>query len=150
MPEPESSDYGAHEFTLDDRTVRFRTAKITPTKPGQFVTVWKRPPGGGPIAPFDTTDPIDLFVISTRDAHNFGQFVFPTAILAHHGVVSTPDHPGKRAFRVYPPWVTPANRQAEKAQSWQTDYFLPVDATLDLARAQALYAAPPTLAPTRN
>lgn len=115
-------------------------AKTTPTKVGQFVTVWKRSPGG-PIQPFDATDPVDLFVISSRDHHHFGQFVFPRDALRQRGVVSVDGSGGKRAFRVYPPWVTTTNRQASHSQEWQLRYFLPLDqdGLVDSARAQEPY-----------
>ncbi|WUQ88606.1 MepB family protein [Kitasatospora purpeofusca] len=140
VPEAESAEYAAYEFTLDGLAVRFRAARTTPTKAGQFVTVWKRSPAG-PIQPFDATDPVDLFVISTRDDHNFGQFVFPKDALRQHGVVSANGSGGKRAFRIYPPWVTPANRQASSTQAWQLGFFLHLhqDGPIDLARAQGLY-----------
>ncbi|WP_314241702.1 MepB family protein [Streptomyces kutzneri] len=141
VPEAEGADYAAHTFTLDGRAVRFRAAKTTPTKVGQFVTVWKRSPAG-PIQPFDAADPVDLFVISTRDGHRFGQFVLPLEALRRHGVVSTDGSGGKRAFRVYPPWVTTTNRQAGRAQEWQLDHFLPLpeEGPVDLTRARELYA----------
>lgn len=139
-PEAESAEYGAHEFTLDGFSVRFRVAKTTPTKVGQFVTVWKRS-AGGPIQPFDAEDPVDLFVISTRDSDHFGQFVFPRDVLCERDVVSRNGSGGKRAFRVYPPWVTTANRQARSSQAWQLDHFLHIegDGPIDSARARALY-----------
>ncbi|MEU3739669.1 MepB family protein [Streptomyces sp. NPDC032198] len=140
VPEAESAEYAAHEFTLEGRSIRFRAARTTPTKAGQFVTVWKRSQAG-PIQPFDTTDPIDLFVISTRDHDRFGQFVFPMDALREQGVVSGGGSAGKRAFRVYPPWVITTNRQAARAQAWQVDFFLrlPQDGPVDLARAWGLY-----------
>ncbi|MFJ7148875.1 MepB family protein [Streptomyces sp. NPDC100445] len=140
VPEAEGAAYAAHEFALDGRSIRFRAAKTTPTKVGQFVTVWKRSPAG-PIQPFDATDPVDLFIISTHDHHHFGQFVFPMDALRQHGVVSANGSGGKRAFRVYPPWVTTSNRQASSAQAWQLDFFLHLhqDGPIDLARAQELY-----------
>ncbi|MFD7029828.1 MepB family protein [Streptomyces sp. NPDC059917] len=140
VPEAEGAAYAAHEFTLDGLAIRFRAARTTPTKVGQFVTVWKRSPAG-PIEPFDTTDRVDLFVISARDHRHFGQFVFPVDALRRHGVVSADGSGGKRAFRVYPPWVTTTNRQAARAQAWQLDFFLHLhqDGPLDLARAQGLY-----------
>ncbi|WP_405363291.1 MepB family protein [Kitasatospora sp. NBC_00085] len=140
VPEAESAEYAAHEFTLDGRSVRFRAAKTTPTKVGQFVTVWKRSPGG-PIQPFDAADPVDLFVVSSRDGHHFGQFVLPMDALRRHGVVSANGAGGKRAFRVYPPWVTTTNRQAGSAQAWQLEHFLSLDGdgSLDSARARRLY-----------
>ncbi|MET8683852.1 MepB family protein [Streptomyces sp. NPDC004732] len=146
VPEAEGADYAAQTFTLDGLRVRFREARTTPTKVGQFVTVWMRS-AAGPIRPFDDTDGVDLFVISSRDQGHFGQFVFPAEALRAHGVVATDGVGGKRAFRVYPPWVTTTNRQAEKAQSWQVEFFLPVyeneggeaHGSTDLARARELY-----------
>ena len=40
--ELESQEYSACNFQLDRQDVKFRLAKITPTKIGQFVTIWKR------------------------------------------------------------------------------------------------------------
>ncbi|MET7758413.1 MepB family protein [Streptomyces sp. NPDC005389] len=143
-PEPESADYAAHALRLGGRSVRFRVAKTTPAKAGQFVTVWKRTPAG-PIAPFDTADGIDLVVVSCRDDQDtgrFGQFVFPVGALRRHGVVSENGSGGKRGFRVYPPWATTTSSQAARTRTWQLDHFLyvPEDGTpLDLARALALY-----------
>ncbi|WKK22162.1 MepB family protein [Streptomyces olivoreticuli] len=140
VPEAESAEYGACAFTLDGLSVRFRAAKTTPTKAGQFVTVWKRSPGG-PIQPFDAADPVDLFVISTRDDHGFGQFVFPREVLRERDIVSTDGTGGKRAFRVYAPWVTAPNRTARSTQAWQVDHFLPLpeEGPMDIARCRALY-----------
>jgi hypothetical protein len=140
VPEAEGAAYAAHEFTLDGLSIRFRAARTTPTKVGQFVTVWKRSPAG-PIQPFDATDPVDLFVVGIRDHHHFGQFVFPMDALRRHGVVSANGSGGKRAFRVYPPWVTTTNRQAGSTQAWQLDFFLHLhqNEPVDLARAHELY-----------
>ena len=63
--EKESAEYGAYSFQLNNKSIVFRAAKITPTKIGQFVTLWKRI-GNGPIQPFYYTDAIDLIVISVR------------------------------------------------------------------------------------
>lgn len=140
VPEAEGAAYAAHAFTLDGLRVRFRAARTTPTKAGQFVTVWQRSPAG-PIRPFDAADPVDLFVIAAREPGRAGQFVFPVAALLRHGVVSADGVGGKRAFRVYPPWVTTANRQAGLAQAWQLEHFLhlPQDAPADRERARTLY-----------
>ncbi|MGR3936310.1 MepB family protein [Streptomyces sp. BRA346] len=140
VPEPESAEYAAHGFTIDGLSVRFRVAKTTPTKVGQFVTVWQRSTEG-PIRPFDAEDGIDLFIISCRDSGHFGQFVFPRDVLCEHGIVSRGGSGGKRGFRVYPPWVTTTNRQANRTQAWQTKYFLDFtgDGSVDMTRAHALY-----------
>ncbi|MEU1824463.1 MepB family protein [Streptomyces abikoensis] len=141
VPEPESAEYAACAFTLDDRSVRFRVGKTTPTKVGQFVTVWQRSEAG-PIRPFDAADGVDLFVISSRDDEGFGQFVFPRDVLCERGIVSRDGSGGKRGFRVYPPWVTTTSRQARATQAWQVDHFLDLgrrDGTVGLTRARALY-----------
>ncbi|MEV6553418.1 MepB family protein [Streptomyces sp. NPDC051597] len=140
VPEPESAEYAAHGFTLDGLAVRFRVARTTPTKVGQFVTVWQRS-AQGPIRPFDVDDGIDLFVISSRDNGHFGQFVFPREVLCERGIVSRAGVGGKRGFRVYPPWVTTTNRQARGTQAWQVAYFLRLDedGQADTARARTLY-----------
>ncbi len=39
---PESSDYAACSFELNGKTIQHRVSKITPTKTGQFVAIWKR------------------------------------------------------------------------------------------------------------
>ncbi|WP_324614486.1 MepB family protein [Streptomyces sp. MMG1121] len=136
----ESAEYGACELTLDGLSVRFRVAKTTPTKVGQFVTVWKRS-ATGPIQPFDAEDPVDLFVISTREGERFGQFVFPRDVLRERDIVATNGSGGKRAFRVYPPWVATTNRQARSTQTWQAKHFLqlPEGEPVDIPRAHALY-----------
>lgn len=140
--EAESAEYGACAFTLDGLSVRFRTAKTTPAKAGQFVTVWKRH-AGGPIRPFDSGDDVDLLVVGVREGRSHGQFVFPREVLCERGVFARDGSGGKRAFRVYPPWVTTTSRQAGGSQRWQTNHFLPLpDAgTVDADRARSLYRA---------
>ncbi|MBG6111479.1 hypothetical protein H4V97_000996 [Flavobacterium sp. CG_23.5] len=140
IKEAESSEYGACTFELNGLSIKFRTAKITPTKIGQFVTLWKRIEKG-PIQPFDITDSIDRFVISTRKDNRFGQFIFPKSVLCEQGVISTNNKEGKRAIRVYPPWDKTTNKQAQKTQKWQLDFFLeiPSDKPIDMERAKILY-----------
>jgi hypothetical protein len=141
--EPHNGEYGAYMFNLNALSIRFRVAKITPTKIGQFVTLWERI-SDGPIQPYDLSDAADLFVISTRKENHFGQFVFPKAVLGDHDILSDNGEGGKRAFRVYPPWDNPTSRQALKTQKWQSEYFLeiPSDKPIDLLRAQMLYDSP--------
>lgn len=50
MLETESLEYAACSFKLNSMSVKFRVAKITPTKIGQFVTLWKRVSKGGSVA----------------------------------------------------------------------------------------------------
>lgn len=136
--EAESSEYGACTFALNNLNILFRTAKITPTKTGQFVTLWKRI-NQGPIQPFDNTDHIDLFIISVRKDNHFGIFIFPKAVLISKEIVSDKKE-GKRAIRVYPPWDRTTSKQAQKTQKWQLDYFLEISASqsMDLSRTKSL------------
>ncbi|WP_447124044.1 MepB family protein [Glaciimonas sp. GG7] len=141
--EAESADYGAYAFVLNGLAMRCRIAKITPTKIGQFVTLWKRI-GNGPIQPYDASDRLDFFIISVRKDDCLGQFVFPKSVLCEQDVVSTDGKGGKRAMRVYPPWDTPVSRQAQTTQRWQLAYFLDIssadqDRRINCVRSKMLY-----------
>ncbi|MBL6445950.1 MepB family protein [Fulvivirga sp. 29W222] len=137
--ETESKEYSACQFILNGRSIICRSSKITPKKVGQFVTFWKRK-GNGPIEPFHESDSIDLYVVNVADKGKLGQFVFPKSILIKKGVISTPVKEGKRAIRVYPPWDKVKNKQAERTQKWQLEYFLNVDDLPDLEKAKTLYS----------
>ncbi|MCR6642696.1 MAG: MepB family protein [Sporocytophaga sp.] len=141
MAEPESAEYGACQLTINKRGIIFRVAKTTPTKSGQFVTIWKRV-DNGPIQPFDILDDFDLMVISTRKDKLLGQFVFPKSVLLTKGIISGNNKDGKRGIRIYPPWEPVTSKQAEKTQAWQLQYFLGIqgDTNLDLKRAHLLYS----------
>jgi len=117
-----------------------RNARVTPTKIGQFVTLWKRL-NNGPIQPFDASDQIDFVVVNVSTDNQLGQFVFPKKVLLEKGVFSTASKEGKRALRVYPLWDKPTSKQALKTQQWQLDYFLLIDegGKTDVQRAKALY-----------
>ena len=143
LKESESDEYSACSFNLNGLAIKFRSAKITPTKIGQFVTLWKRK-GDGPIRPFDASDPIDLFIVSVRKGKRLGQFIFPKAVLADQGIVSTKKRDGKRAMRVYPLWDITTSKQAQKTQAWQLKYFLeiPLKKSVDLVLAKKLLNNP--------
>ncbi len=121
----ESVEYGACSFGLNGKIIQHRVSKITPTKTGQFVTIWKRNKDGI-TAPFDISDDMDFIIITTKSGDNFGQFVFPKSVLADKGIITRNGKEGKRGIRVYPPWDIATNKQAEKTQSWQTKYFLTI------------------------
>ena len=137
--ELESREYFAHNFELSGQKIKFRTAKITPTKTGQFVTIWKRNEKGI-TEPFDISDEIDLFIIATRKEAEFGLFVFPRNVLYENKILSDKNRDGKRGIRVYPSWDLTTNKQAQKTQLWQTKYFLDIsqDKQIDLKRATEL------------
>lgn len=122
--EREGGEYGACRLELERRAVVFRVAKTTPTKIGQFVTIWKRPLPGDEIAPLDGGDGVDFVVVGVADAAHRGQFVFDRQALLKHGVMSRDGQGGKRAIRVYPPWSRPVAKDAIKTQQWQLRYFV--------------------------
>ena len=104
------------------------------------MTLWERI-GDGPTQPYDVLDSVDLFVISTREGKNFGQFIFPKSVLSEHDILSSNGKGGKRAIRVYPPWAKTTSGQAQKTQKWQLEHFLeiPQIAPIDFVRAQMYY-----------
>jgi hypothetical protein len=123
--EQESREYGACRLDLNGVAVVFRVAKTTPTKVGQFVTVWKRPRPSDEIAPLDSRDGVDVLIVSVAaDASQRGQFVFDQQALLEYGVMSRDGHGGKRAIRVYPPWSKPVAKDAIRTQRWQLRYFV--------------------------
>ena len=138
--EAESEEYGACVFEMASKCIKFRVGKITPTKVGQFVTLWKRI-GDGDILPHDLADPFDFFVVSVRDAEHFGQFVFPKMILYEKDIVSKEGKGGKRGIRIYPPWDITESVQAKKTQSWQLEYFFEIhpNTSIDTSRIQKLF-----------
>jgi hypothetical protein len=121
----ESKEYDACSFKLDGKTVQYRTSKITPTKTGQFVTIWKRKKDGI-TAPFDISDDLDFIIITSKSGDNWGQFIFPKSVLADNGIITRNGKEGKRGIRVYPPWDLSTNKQAIKTQSWQSNYFFTI------------------------
>ncbi|WP_425254665.1 MepB family protein [Janthinobacterium sp. NFX145] len=124
VPEAESADYGACRTELHGKRLVLRVAKITPTKTGQFVTVWKRPHPDADIAPLDEADPVDVVIISVSDEVQHGFFIFPRSVLVERGVMSRSGQGGKRALRVYPPWCAPESVQALRTQRWQSACFV--------------------------
>lgn len=127
IPENESQEYAAASFTLNHYHILFRISKITPTKTGQFVTLWKRI-NGGPIQPFDENDPIDFVIVGVRSDKQIGQFIFPKKILCEKNIFSNNNRGGKRAMRVYAPWDDANSKQALCTKRWQTKYFFDFDA----------------------
>lgn len=124
VPERESAEYCAFRFMANNRKMLFRKSKITPTKNGQFVTIWKRE-GNNPIEPFSEDDDITTVIICTEKDNCSGQFIFPVSVLYSQKIFTANGKEGKRAFRVYPPWDVPQSKQAATTQKWQLQYFMP-------------------------
>lgn len=137
--EAESEEYGAFTFEMNTLRIKFRAGKITPTKIGQFVTLWKRI-GDGEILPHDLDDPIDFYIVSARHGEHFGQFVFPKTVLFEKGILSKGGKGGKRAMRIYPPWDITESLQAKKTQAWQLMYFFETATeNVDICRVRDLF-----------
>ena len=136
--ETESKEYNACRFQLNGLNVLSRNAKITPKKVGQFVTFWKRNKDGV-IEPFNEFDRIDFYTVNVRTETEFGQFVFPKSVLIKKGIISTKRKEGKRGFRVYPKWDVAKNKQAERTQKWQLNYFYEINSLTDLKEVTNLY-----------
>ncbi|MGK5073367.1 MepB family protein [Janthinobacterium sp. ZB1P44] len=126
VPEAESAEYGACRADLHGKRLVLRVAKTTPTKTGQFVTVWKRPHSDADIAPLDEADPVDAVIIAVADGDGarHGFFIFPRSALIERGVMSRAGQGGKRALRVYPPWCAPESTLAQRTQRWQAQWFV--------------------------
>ncbi|MES2837835.1 MAG: MepB family protein [Bacteroidota bacterium] len=139
--EKESAEYAASTFTLNNLAVIYRVAKITPTKNGQFVTIWKRN-SKGITEPFHVSDSFDFIIISVRNEANIGQFIFPKSVLLQQKIISGNNKEGKRGMRVYPPWDKPMSKQAEKTQEWQLKHFFSINNSLssvELAQLKKLF-----------
>ena len=137
--ETESKEYDACRFQLNGLNIFSRNAKITSKKAGQFVTFWKRNENR-PIEPFDENDQIDFYAVNVRTENQFGQFIFPKSVLIKKGIISTEKKEGKRAFRVYPNWDSVKNKQAERTQKWQLNYFYIINSSTDLKKVNQLYS----------
>lgn len=138
--ELESQEYSACNFKLDKLKVKFRAAKITPAKAGQFVTIWKRNEKGI-TQPFDISDNFDFYMIAVKLHSQFGLFIFPKSALYYNKIISGKSSKGKRGFRLYPGWCQTTNKQAQKTQQWQTKYFIEITngKLTDINKAKQLF-----------
>lgn len=122
--EKQNAKYGAGIFQLSSKTIRFRVAKKTPTKIGQFVAFWEKDEMNQ-NRPFLSADAPDLLVITTfENDHAFGQFIFPKDTLIQQNILRSGSSKGRMAIRVYPVWDYPTSQQAQQTQAWQLPYFV--------------------------
>ncbi|WP_299742358.1 MepB family protein [uncultured Rossellomorea sp.] len=136
--EKRNANYGAGTFELASRSVRFRVAKVTPNKVGQFVAFWEKDENDN-NQPYTYEKAPDLLVINTfLSNEEWGQFVFPKDILAKQDILKTSAAKGKMAIRVYPSWDTPTSKQAIKTQTWQLPYFVDLSDTNKLPMKKIL------------
>ncbi|NIJ43738.1 hypothetical protein FHR24_000177 [Wenyingzhuangia heitensis] len=136
--EKESKEYKASQFTLESRIIKYRTAKKTPKKIGQFVTFYKRNLRGV-IEPFYEEDTVDFYFVSVENQEQLGFFMFPKSELIKRGIISTKLREGKRAFRVYSLWDLPTSKQAMATQKWQSNYFYEVTRVVDKSKLVKMF-----------
>lgn len=130
--EKQNAQYGAGTFQVNSKTVRFRVAKITSTKIGQFVAFWEKDINNK-NQPYLYDEFPDLLVITTfKNEIEFGQFIFPKEILLEKDILRSSSTKGKMAIRVYPIWDSPSSKQAIQSQKWQLPYFVDVSNPNDL------------------
>ena len=137
--ELESQEYFAHNFELNKQKVKFRMAKITPTKTGQFVTIWKRNENGI-TEPYNVSDELELYLIGTRQGTKLGLFIFSKTVLCDNKILTNNETVGKRGIRVYPTWCLTKNKQAQKTQDWQSKCFVEIKSNdqIDIIKAKKL------------
>jgi hypothetical protein len=123
---------------MEKQNIFYREAKVTPDRPGAFLTLWQRPcsskESNKPI-PFKSNQLDYLFVkVQESESENarFGVFIFPAFILSQMKILSTEKVKGKTAFRVFPPWSKDRGNKgtkvfsesAKKTQKWQLPFFV--------------------------
>lgn len=119
----ECAEYFGFNFKLGHLNCKFRKAKITPKKVGQFVTLWRRN-GENKTEPFHENDSFNFYIIATYQKESCGFFIFPKTLLVDKHILTNQKKEGKRGFRVYPQWTITTNKQAQTTQKWQIDYFI--------------------------
>lgn len=119
----ECEEYCGCNFNIGQFRIKFRKAKITPKKTGQFVTLWKRN-AQKQTEPFHFNDDFDFYIVAIRQQNQFGIFLFPKSVLSEKRILTSQNSEGKRGFRLYSAWDFPKNKQAEKTKNWQSEYFI--------------------------
>lgn len=117
-----NQDYEALTFSFKEETYQSRLAKKTPTKAGYFVTCWTKDENNC-NQPYSKEAFADCLMIIVIDEELSGYFLFPRELLVEKGILTTFEHKGKMAFRVYPKWCNQLNKRAEQTQKWQCKYF---------------------------
>lgn len=121
-PEEQNSDYESGLVSIEGERWRLRTGRVTPTKPGAFVAVWRRSEQGS-TEPFPAADSTAGLLVFVVDRERRGVFRFTNERLSVLGITRSDKHPGKRGFRVYPAWCSGLNPQASRSQTAQAPAF---------------------------
>ena len=143
IPHNQNAQYHGYAFTLNQKRIIYRKAKITPDRPGAFLALWKRPADLSNSKPIPFANEFDYLLVAVssdglttinNQVANIqkGFFLFPVELLVKKGIVTGINHKGKTAFRVFPPWSESRalkgtgafSNSAKVTQHWQCDYFL--------------------------
>jgi hypothetical protein len=143
IPQNQNAQYHGYAFTLNQKRIIYRKAKITPDRPGAFLALWKRPADLSNSKPIPFANEFDYLLVAVssdglttinNQVANIqkGFFLFPVELLVKKGIVTGRNHKGKTAFRVFPPWSESRalkgtgafSNSAKVTQRWQCDYFL--------------------------
>ena len=136
--ESQNDKYGGGKFMLSSKSIRFRVAKITPKKTGQFVAFWEKDKNNKNQA-LNYNQAPELLVINCLGSNEeFGQFIFPKAILLKHQILRSDTSKGKMGMRIYPAWSFPESKEALKTQAWQAAYYIDLSDTNTLSKNRLL------------
>jgi len=141
-----NAQYHGYAFTLNQKRIIYRKAKVTPDRPGAFLALWKRPADCKNNKPIPLNDEFDYLLVEVNSEgltssnnqvanSQSGLFIFPVELLVKKGIVTSTNRKGKTAFRVFPPWSESRalsgsgvfSNAAKSTQRWQCDYFLQQD-----------------------
>lgn len=125
-----NTDYDGLDACMLGYTIKIRSGKKTPTKPGYFTTLWIKDDSGKNIAYSMDAFP-DFLVIILQDGIHLGHFIFPKHMLVRYGILATDTKKGKMGFRLYTPWDQTLNHTARETQRWQAPFFHDCSASVD-------------------
>lgn len=125
-----NAEYESYCFQINHCSYRHRLAKKTPTKSGYFVVFWTKDHDNN-NRPFTYQEAKDILIITVLDHTHKGLFIIPKSELLAQRLLYSENNKGKMAMRVYPPWEVNLNPSAQKAQNWQTQYFIDLTHTID-------------------
>jgi len=119
-----NKDYYASEFIINNKKICFRKGKITPTKLGHFVSLWKI--NNNINVPYDINDNYDKYIFYVEDKLKSGFFVFTKKELLENKILSDNINKikGKLGFRLYAPWYNVKNNTAKNTQILQIKHFI--------------------------
>lgn len=91
---PQNSKYKALEFSINGRKILYRNGNVTPDRPGNFLSIWKRS-GENSVEPkknmpYEEHD-LDYLLVEVSDLETSkrGIFIFPLSVLLNKGIVTS-------------------------------------------------------------